>query len=179
MEKKETAPYFLIFDVQNTLYSERKGIFEDVIPVLKILKEKNIYLGIISNMSKKDLENLLSLYEIKDYFDIVISSYEYDTLKPDPKLINIAITLLEDKYDIDIDKKNVFYIGDRPDVDMRLANLSKVNGIRIIRGKYALKDPEDDLEKERYRIKTLYEILPLLGIRIKKANKKEEEVEII
>ncbi len=179
MEKKKTTSYFLIFDVQNTLYSERKGIFEDVIPVLKTLKENNIYLGIISNMFKEDLEYLLSLYGIKEYFDIVISSYEYDTLKPDPKLINIAIALLKDKYDIDIDKKNVFYVGDRPDVDMRLANLSKINGIRIIRGKYALKEPEDTLEREKYRIKTLYEILPLLGIRIKKADEKDKEVEII
>jgi len=179
MEKKEDT--FVIFDVMDTLFSPRKGLYEDVKSTLEMLKENGIFMGILSSMSKEYIEELLQTYNIEDKFDIVISVKEYDTFKPDPKLIKIAITLLKDKTGKEIKKENTYYIGDRPDVDVRMANLAGIKSIRIIRGKYATKEEEGEIEKPTYTIKYLTELKDILGLEEHKSkkNKENKNIEII
>ena len=179
MENKKT---FIIFDVMDTLYSPRIGLYKDVKPTLSALKSNNIYLGIISSMTKEDIMEILEIYQITDYFDVIISVYEYSTKKPDPKLINIARTLLMDLRNIKVGNKEIYYVGDRPDVDVRMANLAGINSVRIIRGKYATKESEGEIEKPKYEIKSLKELGEILNIKINhnKDNKLENnEVEVI
>ncbi len=171
---------FVIFDVYNTLFSPRKGLYDDVKPALEMLKENNIFIGIISSLSKEYIEEILRTYNIEDKFDVIMSVREYDTLKPDPKLIRIAITLLKDKIGKSIKKENVYYIGDRPDVDVRMANLAGIKSIRIIRGKYATKEEEGEIEKPTYTIEFLTELKDILNLKMPENNKKQEnDVEII
>lgn len=166
-----------IFDLSNTLYS-RLNLYDDVLPILKDLKANKWVVVALSNLDRQGMNDVLEGFNIKDYFDIVVSAKDYDTLKPDPRLINITLTLVEDLTGEKIDKKDVWMIGDRPDTDVKCGKLAGINTVRVLRGAYAYKHPEDAYEEADHTIKfydELYAILKLKKLKSKSSDKEDEE----
>ncbi len=169
----------VIFDLTDTLYSRLK-LYDDVVPILKDLKANKWVIVALSNLDRQSIEEILENFDIKGYFDVIVSAKDYDTLKPDPKLVNIALTFVEDLIGQKVNKKNVWMVGDRPDTDIKCGKLAGINTIRVLRGAYAHKQPEDAYEEADYTIKfydELYNILKLKKIvnEESKETKKDEK----
>ena len=81
-------------------------LFSGAIDILKALKERNIKVGICSSRVVRSVNVLLDMFNIKEYFDLVIG---YDTCrrtKPDPDPIIYAM----DYYDLS--KDELYMVGD-------------------------------------------------------------------
>ncbi len=155
-DKNHKKNKILFFDLQNTLFFEgelRKGV-----KTLLQKAKKEYFIAAVSDMSSSIIDEYLKKHNIRQHFDIIISSRDYDTLKPDPLLINVAVIELKDKYETDIDMKNSYIVGDRPDKDIRLGNLTGIKTIRILDGPYKTSQPDGKLEIPDYNIKTITEL---------------------
>lgn len=63
----------------------------DVVPALKSLKESNIRLAFLSNMTPKMLNTNMHNSGLDDYFEHVISTDKAKTFKPDPRAYQLGI----------------------------------------------------------------------------------------
>ncbi|NOR85349.1 HAD hydrolase-like protein [archaeon] len=142
----------VIFDVQETLYSNGR-LFSDTISFLEKLKKQGFLLAVLSNASKDYLDELLDGFKISKYFDCVLSARDYDTKKPDPMLIGVLVALLNDVSGDMLNKDDCVFIGDKPSTDIRCAKLSGIQSIRILRGVYANKIPDDEYEIADFEFK--------------------------
>lgn len=142
----------VIFDLQDTLYSNNR-LFPDTITFLEKLKKQGFILAVLSNAPKDYLNELLESFKISQFFDCVVSAIDYDTKKPDPMLMGVMVAQLNDVCDVNLVKQNCVFIGDRPSTDIRCAKLGGVQSIRILRGFYANKIPDDEFEIADYEFK--------------------------
>lgn len=67
---------------------------DSCIPVLERLKTENVKLIVISNMDER-LEAILKSLRIRDYFDVVLSSYETGITKPDRRIFDCALARVD------------------------------------------------------------------------------------
>ena len=81
-------------------------IFDDVINSLKNLKDKNLILGLISNINKPGLE-LLEEFGLIDYIDFAVTSYEAGIEKPHSPIFKKALLLAS------VNSNEVFHVGDQ------------------------------------------------------------------
>lgn len=79
-------------------------MYEGVMDTLNTLRDRNIPMGIVTSKLTKVAYIGLDMFNITDYFDVIIGSSEVDKLKPDPEGINKAKEI--------IGINNVIYIGD-------------------------------------------------------------------
>ena len=142
----------VIFDLQDTLYSNGR-LFPDTIRFLEKLKKQGFILAVLSNAPKDYVVELLDSFKIYKYFDCVVSAIDYDTKKPDPTLIGVMVALLNDVCGFKLIKQNCVFIGDKPSTDIRCAKLGGVQSIRILRGFYATKIPDDGYEIADFEFK--------------------------
>ena len=142
----------VIFDLQDTLYSNGR-LFPDTIRFLEKLKKQGFILAVLSNAPKDYMDELLESFKISKYFDCVVSAIDYDTKKPDPMLMGVMVAQLSDVCGINLDKQDCVFIGDRPSRDIRCAKLGGVQSIRILRGFYACKIPDDEYELADFEFK--------------------------
>ena len=148
-------------DVNHTLISN--GVmYEEVPKFLKWLKNKGYVICAVSSLRKEDMAEMLEAFDIYDLFDVIISTLDYDMLKPDPRIINVANALIKDKLGAEIDKKKSILIGDRPDKDIKMGKLAGIKTIRIRRGDYQHLEPEDKYEIPHYEVRNLEEIKKIL-----------------
>ena len=75
--------------------------------VLDELQAKGLSLGIVSNFPKI-LSDLCRQVGIADYFDFIITSEEVGILKPDPRILHIALQKVQVK------PNEAVYVGDHP-----------------------------------------------------------------
>ncbi len=69
-------------------------IFDDVRPCLEELKRRGVKLGVISNWDER-LRPLLRELDLEKYFDAVVVSGEVGAHKPDPRIFQKALGLLQ------------------------------------------------------------------------------------
>jgi len=86
-------------------------IFDDVLPTLEALKQRNVRAGIISNWDLR-LPNLLDTLELSAFFDPIIISSQVGVEKPKTEIFEIACKRANVK------KENTIYIGDQIDFDV-------------------------------------------------------------
>jgi len=96
----------------------RKGNIEpDLEQTLKKLKAIGLKLGIVSNtfVSGSVLERHLEQFGIRDYFDIMLYSYQFSFKKPDERIFQAAAERIGQK------PKNIMFVGDRINKDIEPA----------------------------------------------------------
>lgn len=95
---------------QMIYYYKYRPINIEILNLIKLLKEKNYKIYILSNNNKEAMEYLMTLPFFK-FFDGWVFSCDYHILKPNPKLYNILFKNYnlkpEECYFIDDKKKNV------------------------------------------------------------------------
>lgn len=88
-------------------------LYDDVMPTIKKLKEKNIKLGIITDGYKETQNNKIKVLELNRYMDKIIVTDELgrDFWKPHPKSYKIMKDYFNVKYE------EMIYIGDNESKD--------------------------------------------------------------
>lgn len=89
---------------QNEHLNERMKPMPHAIELLEWLKKKEYVVGIVTARRKDSLEHILNLFNMNDYFSILIGYYEVQNQKPDPEGILKAIG--------DTQYEDVYYVGD-------------------------------------------------------------------
>lgn len=129
--------------------------YEDVLPVLDTLKQKNIKTGIITDGYAITQRNKLQVLQADEYFDHIIVTDELGRSywKPNP----LAFELMKEQLNVEFDE--MMYVGDNPAKDFYIAARYPVKTVRIIRnsGVYTNTAYLHDV-KEFYKVKSLYDI---------------------
>jgi FMN phosphatase YigB (HAD superfamily) len=105
-------------------------LYDDTIQTLNRLK-KNYRLILLSNTFKEGFANLLKEYPIDDWFELVLLSYQENTIKPNQKLYEKILDKSE------LDSSEVLMIGDNYHDDVLAANEVGIQAILLDRqGRY-------------------------------------------
>ena len=133
--------------------------YEDVIPVLSALRQKNIKLGIISDGYYETQKNKLSVLGANTFFDKIIITDELgrDYWKPDPR----SFLMMRDCFGLDFSE--MIYVGDNPEKDFYIGLKYPILTVRINRETsiYRNRTYKDGV-KEKIEISTLEELLQLI-----------------
>ncbi len=159
----------LITDLENIITNE-SGIMEDAPEFLAGAHEK-FFIVLLTNGPAKDAQERVRSFGLSEYVDFIISAGDYEMPKPDSRIINVLLALLNTDGK-KFGKGDVIMIGDKPDRDIRLANNAGVQSIRVRRGKYASDEPEYPDEVAKMDVSGLRELFPILGIPEKKPQEK-------
>ena len=89
---------------QNEHLKELIQPMPNAIELLEWLKKKGYVVGIVTARRKDSLEHILELFNMKEYFDVLIGYYDVQKQKPDPEGILKAIG--------DTQYEEVYYVGD-------------------------------------------------------------------
>ena len=100
--------------------------YPETMQVLESLKKK-YKLGMITNTNFFSFSNLDSLFQVRKIFDAILTSYETNLLKPDPKLFKLMLKKLEVK------ENEVIIVGDSLEDDVKSAENIGIRGILIDR----------------------------------------------
>jgi len=119
-------------------YRRFEKIYEDIKPglkeILKLLSNKGIPLGIISNTDKRRLKFFKNKFQLEKMFSVFITRDDVPINKPHPYPILLALKFIKQQYKLKkLDKNNVYYIGDLP-TDIRCAKAAGVNSIALLSG---------------------------------------------
>lgn len=164
----------LFLDFSETL-AGADGLFSDTLSFLDSVKGK-YYLAILAEEKADDLSGRLDALGIRDRFQLVVSADDYGMKKPEHRLINIAIALINDNTGENVSKQDCLLVGDRPDLDIKMGNTAGVKTIRIKRGAFSHIEPYFDDEKASYIFVSLTDALSILAPAAK-AEKKEVKIE--
>jgi putative hydrolase of the HAD superfamily len=110
---------------------------DGVIETLSELRNRGLYLGIVSNIDEDQLNYLVELGQIRPYFDSLISSEKAKSCKPDPVIFEKALSLAGCRPD------EVLFVGDTPPADIAGANQAGMRSV-LIRTPNGRKPPETD-----------------------------------
>jgi HAD superfamily hydrolase (TIGR01509 family) len=123
-------------------------IFDDTVPFLKSLRERGLYLGVISN-SIGTMEQQLQRVGLAGYFNTVLDSAIVGVEKPHPEIFQIALGRAG------VAASEAVFVGDTNATDVGGAQLAGLTGVLIDRVKAY---PHADCP----RIETLSDLGPIL-----------------
>ena len=81
---KEIAAYY---DKRFKIRISKVRLFKDTIPALKFLREKKIKLALLTNSTRYITNSILTHFNIKKYFDAVVTGEDVRHGKPSPDLV--------------------------------------------------------------------------------------------
>ncbi len=88
-------------------------LYEDVLPCLDEMRQKQIALGIVTGSSRQETLFVLEQAQLLDYFDLIITADEVSLSKPAPDSYLVAIAKLHEKYpERDIQPQNCLAVED-------------------------------------------------------------------
>lgn len=102
------------------------ALFDDVIPVLKTLRERGILLGVISNASR-ELGRHCQEVGLMSYLDVVLTSTEAGARKPEPLIFQTALNRAK------VLAAEAAFVGDQYGADVRGARDVGMMGILLDR----------------------------------------------
>jgi phosphoglycolate phosphatase len=89
-----------------TFLNCESGLYPNVAKTIKVLSEKGYKIALVTNKAERFLPDLLNLYEIKSYFDLLLGGDTLAKNKPDPIMVNYACDYFN------ISKQQTVMIGD-------------------------------------------------------------------
>jgi putative hydrolase of the HAD superfamily len=128
---------------------------EELREVLEVLNEKNLRMGIISNvLSRNQVAHDLSRYGVAEFFDTVILSAVFGKRKPHPEIFREACRRASVK------PENVLFIGNSPSKDIDGAKGVGMGWTVLI--EYEFTPRHDTGSEPDYRIGNLRELVPIV-----------------
>mgnify|MGYP001564463275 CR=1 FL=1 len=122
-------------------------LYPDTEEVLKELKAKGIKLGLLSNTDNFSVDFVLDKFKLRQYFDVVLLSYDVGKLKTDPAMFEAALTQLG------VAPEEAVMVGDSLETDIPGAKAAGVNAILVDRR---------GMREYTPKVAALKEILPLI-----------------
>jgi putative hydrolase of the HAD superfamily len=101
-------------------------LFDDVVPTLNQLKERDLILGLISNVDR-DITPIYKGLGLAKWLGVVVTSQEVGFNKPDPQIFRAALRKAK------LRPIEALYIGDQPQIDVVGANGAGMLGVLIDR----------------------------------------------
>ncbi|MHA2365440.1 MAG: HAD family hydrolase [Candidatus Hodarchaeales archaeon] len=98
-------------------------LFPDVVPFLKLCKDKNIKVALLSNTMDTYPRERIIKDKVEKYFDVIALSHEIGAWKPDPKIFNVT------SEELGVKNTEIIHIGDEFWQDMLGASQSGIHGI--------------------------------------------------
>lgn len=156
----------LVTDIKNILAADSGIIAEGALEFLKAAHE-DFFITVLTNMPLKDAQEDIKRLDLSMYIDFVLSAADYEMPKPDHRIINVLLALLNSEGK-KFEKRDVVLVGDRPSADIRLGNEADVQTIRLIRGAYAEEKPEYPEERAKIDVRDFKELMAVLRLRPEK-----------
>jgi FMN hydrolase / 5-amino-6-(5-phospho-D-ribitylamino)uracil phosphatase len=114
------------------LHSENFEVYEDVLPVFALLREKGLKVGLVSNTSR-DLDAFVRHHQLE--VDAWVSSGVHGKVKPSPTIFKAVLELLG------VEPGAAVMVGDSPDDDIAGAEAIGMRALLIDReGKHGRED---------------------------------------
>ena len=104
-------------------------LFDDVLPVLAELKNRNLILGLISNV-ERDISPVCQELGLPPLLPIVVTSQDVGVGKPKPQIFQEALRRAS------VQAAEAMYVGDQYQVDVVGANQAGMRGVLLDRGGY-------------------------------------------
>jgi len=101
-------------------------LFDDVIPILTQLKERELIIGLISNVDR-DIDPLCQQVGLADWLGVVVTSQEAGFNKPMPQIFRAAMRKAK------VRPIEAIYVGDQHKIDVVGANSAGMLGLLIDR----------------------------------------------
>lgn len=132
--------------------------FDDVLPCLEVLKQKNIKIGIITDGYAKAQSQKLKAVKAYEHFDEIIITDELgrDYWKPHPK----AFEIMREKFNVEFDE--MVYVGDNPEKDFYISNMYPIKTVKVCRGGVYKDRRYFEGIKEDYKVSSLIDITELI-----------------
>lgn len=116
--------------ISNHLYDiYKKNVCWELVPgaltLLKLLREKKITIGVISNFDER-LESVLRAYNLRSYFNFVLASYIVQVAKPERRIFDLALNYLPG-----IEPSDALHVGDNLKLDYLAAKNAGWNALLI------------------------------------------------
>jgi len=121
--KNHVENFMFKYDMFSAINSSE---YHDTKNILKYLKKKNYKIGIVTNTSNKAANYILTKFNLKTYFDIIITRQDVKKIKPDPEMLIIACNRMKSKVQ--------WIVGDSF-VDIKAAKNANIKSILIKRNK--------------------------------------------
>lgn len=102
-------------------------IYPDVLPILHILRDKSIKLGVVSNCLKRELEQMLDRIHLKDFFDLEVGIDTFRRAKPDKEIFLQSVEKLK------VSLHEALFVGDSTEKDYKGAKNAGVKALLIDR----------------------------------------------
>lgn len=102
-------------------WTDRSRIFPDTITALQELKQLGYRMGIVTNTSREAADRMLSVNNMRDFFEVIITREDAKMLKPEPEGTRLALKRLK--------AQRFVFVGDQIH-DVHAAE--KAGGISII-----------------------------------------------
>lgn len=102
------------------------ALFDDVLSTLKILKQQNFILGLLTNLAK-DMGPICRKVGLESYLDFVVTSEEAGADKPNPPIFQAALRQAK------VDASEAIHVGDQYKIDVVGARGVGINPILIDR----------------------------------------------
>ncbi len=133
-----------------TAYPHKIHVFPDVKPTLEWLKSEGYKLGVVtSGPTYQKLK--LRIAKLDNYFDVIVTREDVNTIKPDPKIFIYALERLK------VEPKKAMMIGDSLQQDVYGAKNVGMIAVWINRNN------EKGYNFADYEIRTLHELRKILG----------------
>jgi putative hydrolase of the HAD superfamily len=108
-------------------------VFEDVVPCLTELQQRNLRLAVISNWDER-LRPLLDSLNLTQFFETIVVSIEVGTPKPSANIFNFAAAKLQ------LSANEILHVGDSPREDIDGARAAGFTTRLIVREKPAIQN---------------------------------------
>ncbi|MFH1388602.1 MAG: HAD family hydrolase [Patescibacteria group bacterium] len=125
------APTKALVDAIQNAYRDAKNeaLFEDVVPTLQLLRNKNLVLGTLTGGLKVDVEHRLDILSVKSFFKFIEATGTREFSKPDQKAFEFILNLVKVK------PEEMIYVGNDYEMDVTGADKVGIKGVLIDRAK--------------------------------------------
>ena len=101
---------------KHILFQRKLGTFSDPLPgvrqVLTWLEERNVPRGICSGARRSEIEMLLSAFQLRHHFDVLVAIEDVVLGKPHPEGYKLAFERLNLEYDAELDRELSLVVED-------------------------------------------------------------------
>ncbi len=141
--------------VQNIIeqHNQKHILYSDVLQTIRYLKQRYKLVTISNAMSLK--RNTLSIYEIEEYFDLELYSFQFGSLKPDTKMF-----LYVEQY-FNVNAKYCLHVGDNRN-DICGANRAGWISVLLNRKNTYKEEEFQGINKPDYIISNMSELLEIV-----------------
>lgn len=114
-------------------------LFDGLDDLLKLLENKGIFWGIVTNKPRYLTEILLEKLNLTDRCSVLVCPDDVKNSKPDPEPMFLAVDKLNQAFDVNIHAENCVYVGDH----IRDIQAGKSANMRTILAGYGYIPPQD------------------------------------